>query len=128
MYRKGRNDYFVDLNEMVVCRAWRPGTDEQPKGYCVQKDTKNIKKREKRTQTFDSEMLLCVREELKFAPRDMYRTLGIPRRTYQDYESGKRRIPESVAQKAIAELKWNRAFLAGIAGRVDEGLEREGWV
>ena len=72
-------------------------------------------------------MLRLIREELNFAPRHMYRHLGIPRRTYQEYEAGNRSIPESIATAVIAELKWNRDFMAGIDRRVDEAIERGEW-
>lgn len=78
----------------------------------------------KRTHLMDADMLKVIREEIGFAPRDMYRTLGIPRRTYQDYEAGKRRIPDAIANAVFAELKWNRKFMEGLAARVDTELLR----
>lgn len=35
-------------------------------------------------------MLRWLRRDMKFEPRDMCAVLNLPRRTYQDYEAGKR--------------------------------------
>jgi DNA-binding transcriptional regulator YiaG len=91
----------------------------------VQNDLKKRKTDTKRTHLMDADMLKNIREEIGFAPRDMYRTLGIPWRTYQDYEAGKRGIPDDVASAVLVELKWNREFMTGLPCRVDRDLERE---
>lgn len=54
----------------------------------------------------------------------MAQELGLPYRTFQDYLYGKRRIPEAVANAALALIADDRAFMAGIPSRVDEELLR----
>jgi len=61
-----------------------------------------------------------LRREMKFAPRDMCAILSLPRRTYQDYESGRRGIPEKIAAQIRKAYRQDREFIAGIAGRVDQ--------
>jgi DNA-binding transcriptional regulator YiaG len=91
----------------------------------VQKDQKKPKKAKNARSTMDGLQLQLIRQEIGFAPRHMYLHLGIPRRTYQDYESGRRGIPDSVKDAVIAELKWYRAFIAGMPARVDQAAQEE---
>lgn len=53
----------------------------------------------KRKSFMESTELLSIRTGLKLKPMHMYRALGIPRRTYQDYESGRRGIPLDFATR-----------------------------
>ncbi|MDA8428913.1 MAG: hypothetical protein M0T70_06620 [Geobacteraceae bacterium] len=66
-----------------------------------------------------------LRQEMKFGVCDMYRTLGLPRRTYQDYESGRRGIPQDVAAQIREAHRRDREFMAGLPARIDAALKRE---
>ena len=91
----------------------------------MQIDTKQQQKRQKRTQYMCPAMLRWIRLQMKFAPRDMYGTLGLPRRTYQDYESGERGIPAKLAAQIRQVFKRDREFMAGLPNRVDANLKRQ---
>lgn len=69
--------------------------------------------------------LRAIRLEMGYAPRDMYRELGLPRRTYQDYEAGKRGIPKGVADQARDLLQRDREFMARLPGRITEIIDRD---
>jgi predicted transcriptional regulator len=58
----------------------------------------------------------------------MAAVLSMPYRTYQDYEYGKREIPERVALKAEQAYEKDREFMAGIAARVDARVDASGGV
>lgn len=73
----------------------------------------------------NGEELKRIRIEMKFGVCDMYRTLGLPRRTYQDYEAGKRGIPEDVARRVREAHRRDREFMAGLPARIDAAIERE---
>lgn len=60
-----------------------------------------------------------LRLEMRFAPRDMCEVLGLKRRTYQDYEAGKRGIPAVLAVRIREMHKRDREFIAGIGDRID---------
>jgi hypothetical protein len=77
----------------------------------VQKATKKQNKRRKRTQYMCREMLRWLRLDINFRPVDMYTSLGIPRRTYQDYEAGHRSIPPDVSGGAWDIHKRNRLLM-----------------
>lgn len=67
-------------------------------------------------------MLRWIREQMRFEPRDMRAVLVAPgadpmkRRTYEDYEAGRRGIKESVAAAARELYRNDRAFMAEIGG------------
>jgi len=88
----------------------------------VQNETKKQEKRQKRTHMTGGE-LTRIRKEMKFEPRHMYRTLNIPRRTYQDYEADKRGIPVKLALRIREMHKRDREWVAGIGDRVDQNEE-----
>lgn len=69
--------------------------------------------------------LKSIRLEIRFDPRDMCCVLDLPRRTYQDYEAGKRNIPVEVANRIREIYRRDREFMAGIAYRVDQALDKE---
>ena len=97
----------------------------------MQNEHKKQNKRQKRTQYMCGAMLKWIRQQMKFQPRDMYRTLGLPRRTYQDYESGDRKIPAELATRIRVMFKRDREFMAGIPASVQAELESEypgGWI
>lgn len=71
------------------------------------------------------EELRQLRREMKYGVADMYRILGLPRRTYQDYEAGKRGIPQRVAVAARAAHRRDREFMAGLPGRIHACLDRQ---
>lgn len=85
----------------------------------MQNTTKNKNKQRKRTQYMCGKMLRWLRKDMKFEPMDMCDTFRLPRRTYQDYEAGKRGIPEKLAAQIREKHKQDREFVAGIWGRVD---------
>lgn len=97
----------------------------------MQKDTKKTEKRQKRTHMSGAE-LKQIRKAMRFEPRDMRATLAlpgkkpIPRRTYQDYEAGKRGIPADLAARIRELFKRDREFMAGIPNRVDAAERGEG--
>jgi predicted transcriptional regulator len=90
----------------------------------VQNDIKKQKAREKRTH-MTGEELRRMRGEMKFAPRDMRAELDLPRRTYQDYEAGKRGIPAALAVRIRELHRQDREWVAGIGGRVDLNEEKQ---
>ncbi len=55
---------------------------------------------------------------------DMYTFMGIKRRTYQDYEAGRRRIPPCVAYCMRLEMAIVQKWHAGIPARVDAAEEK----
>ena len=69
---------------------------------------------EKLTQEF------CGKEKIRMAE-----ALGLPYRTYQDYVYGKRKIPRHVAQKALDLILADRAYMAGMVGRIDSRIDAE---
>lgn len=93
-------------------------------GERVQKSTKNQKKSKKRTHMTGEELRL-LRLEMKVGPCDMYRLLGLPRRTYQDYEAGRRSIPLEVAIKARAAHRRDREFMANLPAKIFAALDRQ---
>lgn len=84
----------------------------------MQNDTKKQNNKQKRTHMSGKE-LKQLRREMKFEPRDMCVSLNMPRRTYQDYEAGKRGIPAKMAEAARELFKRDREFMNGIGDRVD---------
>ena len=76
-----------------------------------------------------------VKEQIGFATCDMYLELELPRRTYQDYEAGKRRIPDSVVCKVLRLYRADRRWTRGMLQRIDKALKgqpvpneaTEGW-
>ena len=80
----------------------------------MQKDTKKQNKRQKRTQYMCAEMLVWLRKDINFRPVDMYLSLGKPRRTYQDYETGNRSIPADVANAVRDIHQRNRQLMANL--------------
>lgn len=90
----------------------------------MQKSTKKRKKRQKRTHMSGTE-LKRLRQEMKYQPRDMYLTLGLARRTYQDYEAGRRGIPQDVAAAVRKAHKRDREFMANLPTRIGAILDRD---
>lgn len=70
------------------------------------------------------EDLRRIERELKFQPRHMCAEFGLPRRTYQDYRTGRRGIPRDLAERIRETHRRDREWVAGIGGRVDE-IEEE---
>lgn len=66
-----------------------------------------------------------LRREMKYRPCDMWATLGLPRRTYQDYEAGRRGIPQEVAEAARAAHRRDRDFIANLPTRIGAILDRD---
>ena len=70
--------------------------------------------------------LKALRQEMHMDMRSMSLILDkMPYRTYQDYEYGKRGIPESVAERVREAHRKDREFMAGIVARVDEEINRQ---
>lgn len=90
----------------------------------MQNTSKKQSGRQKRTHMTSTE-LRQIRTEVRFAPRDMRRVLGLPRRTYQDYESGRRGIPRAVADSAREVLRRNREFMARLPALITAAVERD---
>lgn len=88
----------------------------------MQNELKKPNKRQKRTH-MSGQKLKQLRREMKFAPRDMCEILQLKRRTYQDYEAGKRGIPAGLAARIRELHQRDREFIAGIGDRV-ETIER----
>lgn len=90
----------------------------------VQNNTKKHNKRQKRTHMQAAE-LKQIRLEMNFEPRDMRHALAlpgtkpIPRRTYQDYEAGRRGMSAYMAARIRELHKADREFMNGIGNRVD---------
>lgn len=90
----------------------------------MQNDLKKRKKRQKRTHMSGDE-LKRLRREMRYGVCDMYAVLGLPRRTYQDYESGRRGIPQDVAAKARELHRRDREFMAGLPARIGAAIDRQ---
>lgn len=91
----------------------------------MQNDKKKQTKQTKRTQYMCGKMLRWIRKDMKYEPRDMCDQFQLPRRTYQDYEAGKRSIPAKLATQIREQHKRDREFINGIGDRVD-AAERGG--
>ncbi|BDV42414.1 hypothetical protein GURASL_13370 [Geotalea uraniireducens] len=90
----------------------------------MQNQSQKQKKRQKCTH-MSAEECKRLRSEIKLGPCDMCRILGIPRRTYQDYEAGRRGIPESVATQIREAYRRNREFMAGLPARIETWFFRD---
>ena len=60
-----------------------------------------------------------IRYMMKFEPRDMCLALGLKRRTCQDYEAGKRRIPQDIAARIRETYRRDCQHMNTIDQRVD---------
>ena len=89
----------------------------------MQNDKQKHKKPAKRTQYMCAKMLRWIRKDMKYEPRDMCDQFQLPRRTYQDYEAGKRGIPAKLAVRIREQHKADREWMNGIGDRV-EAAER----
>ena len=78
------------------------------------KSVNKTKNSRKRTQYMCAVMLVWLRKDINFRPVDMYRSLGKPRRTYQDLETGDRGIPADVAEQVRDIHKRNRQLMDNI--------------
>ena len=85
----------------------------------MQKTSKKTQKRQKRTHFMCGKMLIMIREDMLYYPRDMCDQFGLQRRTYQNYEAGKRGIPQELATRIRKQYEWDRDFMANIGNRVD---------
>lgn len=92
---------------------------------CVQKVTKKIQKRKNARIFMCANELKQIRYMMKFDPRDMCATLGLKRRTYQDYDAGKRKIPQDVAARIRETYRRDCELMNGIPARVDAALDNE---
>jgi DNA-binding transcriptional regulator YiaG len=90
----------------------------------VQNQRETQKKRLKRTHMTGGELRL-IRLEVNLAPRDMRTLLGLCRRTYQDYEAGRRGIPREIATQAREILQRNRHYMAGLPARIAAAVTRD---
>ena len=86
----------------------------------MQNNKKKQNKRQKRTQYMCPQILRWLRQDMRFEPRDMRAVLEIrSRRTYEDYEAGKRGIPAKLATRIRELHKRDRELINGIGDRVD---------
>lgn len=70
--------------------------------------------------------LKALREEMHLDLKSMALVLDkMPYRTYQDYEYGKRGIPEDVSKKVFEAHRKDREFMAGMAARIDAEISRQ---
>jgi transcriptional regulator with XRE-family HTH domain len=70
--------------------------------------------------------LKLIREKLGFAPRDMRSALGITsRRTYEDYEAGKRKVPLETLRLARNIWQDNQIFWKRLPGILSRKIDRE---
>jgi len=90
----------------------------------VQNQPEKKKKSKKRTH-MSADELKRLRREMRIGVCDMYRLLGLPRRTYQDYEAGKRGIPQDVADKAREAHRRDREFMAALSARICASLDQQ---
>lgn len=91
----------------------------------VQNTTKKQNKRQNCTHMSAAE-LIRLREEMRLQPVHMYRNvLNIPRRTYQDYETGRRSIPEDIATRIREAHRKDREFMTNLPGRIHASLDNE---
>ena len=86
--------------------------------------SKRAKKQPKCTH-MTARKLKDIRGAIGFDLRAMAGALGMPYRTYQDYEYGRRGIPKAVAE-AVQELRRrDRQFMAGLRRRLAAGIDRQ---
>lgn len=90
----------------------------------MQNDHKKRKTGKNGTQMSGAE-LKQLRLEMGIGACGMYRILGLPRRTYQDYEAGRRGIPEHVAIAARAAHQRERSFMASLSDRIAAAIDRD---
>jgi len=81
------------------------------------------KKRQKCTH-MTAVKLKKIRLAIGFDMRSMARTLGMPNRTYQDYEYGKRGIPKIVADAAVEVWRRDRAFMKKLRRQLLADIDR----
>jgi predicted transcriptional regulator len=92
---------------------------------CVQKVTKNNQKRKNARISMCANELKQIRYMMRFDPRDMCATLGLKRRTYQDYEAGKRKIPQDVAARIRETYRLDCQHMNTIDQRVDAAVKKK---
>ena len=90
----------------------------------MQKQQEKRKTRQKRTHMSSAECKR-LRREMGCAPCDMYRLLGLPRRTYQDYESGRRGIPQGIAAQIREAHRRDREFMDSLPARIETWILRD---
>lgn len=66
-----------------------------------------------------------MRELMRFSLAELSRVVGIPYRTLQDYEYGKRRIPSRVADLMRRELKRSQQIRRQVLACIDSRIDRE---
>ena len=78
-----------------------------------------------KTHAMTAAELREIRLDLGFKPQHMRAVLGgLPRRTYQDYEAGKRRVPVETLRMARQVWQRNREFMATLPARLAALIER----
>lgn len=63
-----------------------------------------------------------IRVEMKYSFAEMAECLGFKKSTYQGYETGRRKPPESVVRDALYYRDLGKKFMAGLPARVDEHI------
>ena len=70
-------------------------------------------------------MIKLLRTEIGYSIGEMAQCLGISKATYQGYDSGRRKAPESIAMEMIRIRDIDKEFMAGLPARVEKRLDKE---
>ena len=71
--------------------------------------------------------LKALRLELHFSIGEMAAVMGVPKSTYQGYETGRRAIPPGFINRCREYQQQDLQFMAGIGARIDAALAAEGY-
>ena len=71
------------------------------------------------------EELKQIRLEMGFSFGDMANELGLAKSTYQNYEDGRRKIPQHVIEQAMHSSQKVREFMASAPARIDERINKQ---
>jgi DNA-binding transcriptional regulator YiaG len=93
----------------------------QPGG---EKRVNNRSKKHKKRTHMTAGALEQIRLDIGFDMRAMARSLGLPYRTYQDYEYGNRGIPKKVADAARDLRRRDRAFMKKLRRQMLADIDR----
>lgn len=69
-----------------------------------------------------------LRGEMGYSMGEMAELLGIYKGTYQGYESGRRPAPAELTNQMHYWQQQGVIFLAGMAGRIDEQIKKDGGI
>jgi DNA-binding transcriptional regulator YiaG len=87
--------------------------------------TKPAQNNKKVHAAMEPERMLLLRKWIGFSLRDLAAVMRIPYRTLQDYEYGKRRIPDSFAVRFEAEIEREARIKAEVYQSIERRIAEE---